>query len=204
MIVKNKYATYIGNDFASKFRVHAQKWTQPDAPAVNNVLLATALTTLVQTVTAAITQPDFPRVLSITGTKTGGGSLTGNVVINGTDIRGNTIANTIALNDNATVNGTKAFKTITNIVLPVKIGASDTVSVGLSDKLGLEMIPYYAVAITAHHGATLEGTLPTITLGSATDISLDIVDFNSACGADHDQLVVYYTADQPSRNSRTS
>ena len=194
MIVKNKYATYVANEFASKFRVHAQRWLAPDAPAVDNVLASTLLTTAVQTVTTGITQPDFPRILCVDG---GDGNVTGNVVITGTDIRGNVISNTIALSGTNTVNGTKAFKTVTSIRLPVyAVAGTETVSVGVSDKLGLEMIPYIAVAISAHHGATLEGTLPTITLGATIDLC--VADFNSACAADHDQHVVYYTADQPS------
>jgi len=201
MIVKNKYATYVANDFAGKFRVHAQRWLAPDAASANNVLAATVLTTAVQTITTGITNPDFPRTLTITGAMAGG-SLTGNVVITGTDIRGNLISNTIALNNNGTVEGTKAFKTITSIQLPVRVTEADTVSVGIGDKLGAEMIPYIAVAISGHHGATLEGTLPTITVGATIDLCL--VDFNSACGADHDQHVVFYTIDQPGRSARTS
>jgi len=77
----------------------------------------------------ALTQPAFPRIVSITGTKAGG-TLTGNVVVNGTDGNDIVIADTIALNDNATVNGTKGFKTITDIVFPVRVTALDVVKVG--------------------------------------------------------------------------
>lgn len=201
MINKNKYMTYIGYGFASGCQAWAQKWTQPDAPAAATVLAATVLTTAVQTISTAITNPDFARVLSITGAMAGG-SLTGNVVITGTDIRGDTISNTIALNNNGTVAGTKAFRTISSIQLPVKVTTNDTVSVGITDLLGLEMIPAYAVAISGHHNGTLEGTLPTITAGATIDLCS--ADFNSACAADHDQAVVFYTADRPSKLSRTS
>lgn len=203
MIIKNKWATYVNYGSLGLFGVWAQKWTAPDAPSATAVHAAVTLTTAVQTVTTSITNPDFSRVISITGAMAGG-SLTGNVVITGTDIRGNAITNTIALSNNSTVDGTKAFKTITSIQLPVKVTTNDTVSIGISDKLGLEVIPAYAIAISAHHNSVLEGTLPTITLGSATDISLDIVDFNSACNADHDQVVVYYTAERPKRLCRTT
>ena len=203
MIIKNKYATYLGYGYAGLFGVWAQRWLAPDAASATAVHAAVTLGNAVTTtVTTSITDPDFPRVLSITGAMTGG-SLTGNVVITGTDIRGNSITDTIALNNNGTVDGIKAFKTVTSILFPARVTSGDTVSIGISDKLGLEMIPYIAVAISAHHGATLEGTLPTIT-GHATDISQCLADFNSACGADHDQHVVFYTADRPNKMSRTS
>lgn len=202
MLIKNKYAHYVGYGFSSGLQIWGQKWTEPDAAAAAVVLAATTLTTAVQTITSGITNPDFSRVLSITGAMAGG-SLTGNVVITGTDIRGNAISDTIALNGNSTVDGIKAFKTVSSVQLPVRVSAGDTVSVGISDKLGLEMIPAYAVAISAHHNGALEGTLPTITR-HATDIAQNIIDFNSACGADHDQAVVFYTAERPTRLCRTS
>ena len=200
MIIKNKYATFVGHDFAGKFRVHAQKWTAPDAPGVADVLAATTLSDgATLTVTTFVAQPDFPRVLSITGNQT----QDGNVAITGTDIRGNTITDTITLNDTSTVDGIKAFKTVTSILFPARTEAGDTVSVGFSDKLGLEYIPAYAVTVSAHHNGTLETTLPTVTT-HATDISQNIIDFNSACAGDHDQVAIYYTADTTSRLSRTS
>jgi len=201
MIIKNKYATFVGYGFAGYFGVWAQRWLAPDAASATAVhaavTLADGATTLVNTL---ITNPDFARVLSITGAMAGG-SLTGNVVITGVNIRGEVITDTIALNDNATVNGLKAFRAITSILLPARVTVGDTVSIGISDKLGLEMIPKLAVAISAHHGATLEGTLPTITVGAT--IELCLADFNSACGADHDQTVVFYTADRPKKLVRT-
>jgi hypothetical protein len=201
MIIKNKYATYVGYGFAGYFGVWAQRWYRPDAASDTAVHAAVTLGNgVTTTVNTNITNPDFARALTIKGAMSGG-SLTGNVVITGTDIRGNAISNTIALNDNATVIGTKAFKTISSILLPARVTAGDTVSIGISDKLGLEMIPKLAVAISAHHDATLEGTLPTITVGASIDLCL--ADFNSACGADHDQTVVFYTADRPNKMSRT-
>ena len=200
MLIKNKWALYAGYGFAGYHGVWAQRWYQPDAAAAATVLAATLLTTAVQSVTTSITNPDFPRLLSVTG---GDGNVTGNVVIVGTDIRGNAITDTIALNGASTVDGVSAFKTVTSISLPVYASAdTETVSVGISDKLGLEMIPKLAVAISAHHDATLEATLPTITVGATVDLC--VADFNSACGADHDQSVVFYTMDRPTRMARTA
>jgi len=203
MIIKNKYATFIGNGFASKFGVWAQKWTQPDAAAVAAVHAAVTLTTAVQTISTSITNPDFPRTVVCKTTKAGG-SMAGKIVtVYGTDIRGKAISEAITCGDDTAAESTKAFKTVTSFVLPTRITSGDTISIGIGDKLGLEMIPAYAVAISGHHNGVLEGTLPTITR-SATDIALNLCDFNSACGADHDQAVVFYTEDRPNKLSRTS
>ena len=200
MLIKNKWAHFVGYGFSSGLQVWGQKWTLPDAPAAATVLAATVLTTAVQTVSTGITNPDFPRVLSVTGND---GNVTGNVVITGTDIRGNAITNTIALSGTGTVVGTKAFKTISSVQLPVyDVAGTETVSVGISDKLGLEMIPAYAVAISAHHNGTLEGTLPTVTVGATIDLCL--ADFNNDCAADHDQAIVFYTAEKPTKLCRTA
>jgi hypothetical protein len=202
MIIKNKWATYVGYGFAGLFGVWAQKWTEPDAPSAAAIHAAVTLGNgVTTTVSTLITNPDFPRVISITGAMAGG-SLTGNVVITGTNIRGKVITDTIALNNNATVDGVKAFKTVTSILLPARVTSGDTVSIGISDKLGLEVIPAYAVAVTAHHNGVLEGTLPTITRDD-DEICKNVVDFNSACGADHDQVIVFYTAEKPNKLSRT-
>ena len=200
MIIKNKYATIVANAIATGTAAWAQKWTQPDAPSATATHAAVTLTAVAQTVTTAITQPDFPRIVTVKGNA---GGIAGNVVVSGTDIRGNAISDTIALNAGSEVLGIKAFASVDSILLPAKTNVSgDTVSIGIGDKLGLEMIPDYAIAISAHHNATLEGTLPTITR-HATDIAQNIVDFNSACNADHDQAVVYYTSEKPQRIKRT-
>jgi len=87
-----------------------------------------------QNITTHISNPDFPRPLSITGTKAGA-SLTGNVVIYGTDAFTNPIEETIALNDNATVSGTKLFRTVTKITVPKRVSVGDTVKIGTVEKL---------------------------------------------------------------------
>jgi hypothetical protein len=96
---------------------------------------AIAMTDATQTITTSITQPDFPRILTIKGNASG---ITGNVVLTGTDFNGAALTETIALNGATEVLGTKAFKTLTSIALPVEVHAgTDTVSIGRGDKIGL-------------------------------------------------------------------
>jgi len=203
MIIKNKWANFVGYGFTEKFRPWAQKWTQPDAASNTAVLAAVTLTTEAQTITTGITNPDFPRLLVAKTTKAGGSMAGKLVTITGTDIRGNAISDTITCGDDTAAPSVKAFSTVASVVLPTRVTSGDTISIGTADALGLEVIPAYAVAISAHHNATLEGTLPSITR-HATDISQNVADFNSACGADHDQAIVFYTAERPRKLVRTS
>jgi hypothetical protein len=114
------------------------------APVVGDNVRTLAATLLVQTVTktvtTGITNPDVPRNLTIKG---GDANVTGNVVINGTDVLGAVLTETIALSGTSAVVGTKAFKTVTSIVLPPYAAAgTETVSVGVGVKLGLPVRIY--------------------------------------------------------------
>jgi hypothetical protein len=82
------------------------------------VLAATALTGIAQTITSGITSPVYPKNISITGNLSG---ITGNVVIHGTNFKDEAISETVALNGTASVLGNSAFKTVTSVVLPVKV-----------------------------------------------------------------------------------
>lgn len=86
-------------------------------------------------VTTSITNPDVPRVARIKGNASG---ITGNVVIEGTDIFGQAVTDTIAAADATAVDGVVAFKTITKITVPQRTQGGDTISVGFGAALGLE------------------------------------------------------------------
>jgi hypothetical protein len=107
-------------------------------PAIGTATATHAAVTLgaaEQTVTTSITNPDFPRIVTIKGNASG---IAGDVVITGTDFNGAALTETIALNAATEVLGTKAFKTVTSILLPAKTnGSGDTVSIGRGDKIGL-------------------------------------------------------------------
>lgn len=86
-------------------------------------------------VTTAITNPDVPRTVRIKGNATG---IAGDVVIEGTDMLGNAISDTIVAADDSAVDGVKAFKTITKITVPARTQSGDKISVGLGPNLGLD------------------------------------------------------------------
>ena len=139
-----------------------------EAASATKVHAAITLTAAVQTITTAITNPDVFRTLSVTGNQAG---VAGNVVITGRDWKGYTIQETIIASGTATVDGNKPFRNVDKIVVPVLVGAGDTISVGVGDKLGF-MRPLYDAAsgsfkqlerkATAATEYSVEGTAPTV------------------------------------------
>jgi len=135
------------------------------APSATAILAATALTDAVQTIIANITNPAIPRNVSITGNAAG---ITGNVTVKGTNYVDAAISEVIALNGTATVPGNKAFKTITEIDLPVETHVgTDTVSVGIGSKLGLPYLLTHNTVLFAFLDNAKEGTAPTVTVDAA-------------------------------------
>ena len=189
MIVKNKYATYIGHKFLGKFHVVVQKWTAPDAPSVDGILASTALTTAVQTITSGITNPDFPRVLQIDSD----GAATGNVVISGKNIRGESVTDTIALNGTNAVDGVVAFKSVTSIQLPVK-AASESVFVGWLDKLGLQEIPY-STSVLSEVTTNANDTGGAILTRDSDEIEKCLFDPTTECDATASKMISYLSED---------
>jgi hypothetical protein len=193
MIIKNKYASIVVHKVISKAYPVVQVWTAPDAPSANGILASTLLTTAVQVVTAGITNPDFPRILAVDSD----GAATGNVVIIGTNIRGEAITDTIALNGTNAVSGVKAFKTITSVQLPVK-AAAESVWVGWTDKLGLQSIPISTSVLseTSANGADTGGAVLT---RDSDEIEKCLYDPTTECNATSDKAVAYISAEQPTR-----
>lgn len=132
---------------------------KPKAAGAATVLAATAQDEEDPTVViTGIAQPDVPRTLTIKGNQA---SQAGNVVIVGTDAAGQPITDTIALNATTEVEGALAFRTVTEITLPVLTTAGDKVSVGWGKKLGLPHIVYNAACLLVKlfNGAADTGTL---------------------------------------------
>lgn len=141
-----------------------------------SALAATALTAEAQDVTEGITSPDVPRSLRIKGNAAG---VAGNVVVTGTNYADEAITETIALDGSTAVEGTKAFKTITQVALPIETHAgTDTVSVGLGNKLGLPYQLAHNTVVATFRGGAREGTAPTVAV--STSIESNTVLLNSA------------------------
>jgi len=131
----------------------------PDAASATYVHVAIALTAAEQDVATAITNPDVPRTVTVKGNASG---ITGDVVITGTNVDGDVITDTIALNGATEVEGIKAFAEVTNIHLPAETHAgTDTVSVGAGNHFGLPEIVYNAamLLVKLFNGSADTGTL---------------------------------------------
>jgi len=138
------------------FLAHYQ--ASPAAVSTTAVHAAVALGTATQVVTTGITNPDVPRTLTITGNQSG---IAGTVTLAGTDAAGGTISDALVLSGTATVEGVRAFRTVSSITLPAKTNSGDEVSVGWGKKLGLPHKVYNAscVLVKLFDGSTDAGTL---------------------------------------------
>lgn len=128
----------------------------------------TCPTTGTTLVTTGITNPDVPRLLSVTGNQA---TVTGNVVIVGTDMNGASITDTIASSGTSTVAGAKAFATVTSITIPTRGAASDTIAIGSYATVGLPVILNQAGNVLAK---TFDGSADagTVTAGAAVSGNL--------------------------------
>ncbi|MBA7553191.1 hypothetical protein ES705_45778 [subsurface metagenome] len=88
-----------------------------------------------QDITEDITNPDYARNISILTTNVATPS--GDVKIVGI-VRGKNDEEEITIIAGSTAYGNKPFDTISKIVIPAGVSASDTVTVGFSDKIGLD------------------------------------------------------------------
>jgi hypothetical protein len=95
-------------------------------------------------VTDEITNPDVPRVLAVKGNAAG---ITGDVVIEGTNILDEEVTDTIALSGTSSVNGVVAFKTVTGITFPARNAEADTVTVGTNKLIGIPHIVLNAACL---------------------------------------------------------
>jgi hypothetical protein len=147
-----------------------------------------------QTITTAITNPDVPRNITATAGGTAADVAAIQVTINGTNAEGVAITEDLpafTVNTTGTVVGSKAFKTVTSIVIPAHDGTAATTAIGTGAKIGIgERLSRNSIR-AAYLDGTLEGTPPTIatsssaiesntaTLNSALDGSEVILDYNS-------------------------
>lgn len=160
--------------FIASFKVLAANAVAQD---LVSVLAATALTAATQEITVGITNPLAPRNFRVKGNAVG---VAGNVVITGTNYLGQEITETFALSGADTIEGSKAFKTVTKIDLPVEANVgTDTVSAGVGNKLGLPYRLSLNTVLAAYRAGAKEGTAPTVAINNA-DIESNTVLLNSA------------------------
>jgi hypothetical protein len=165
--------------FIAHFQVPA---ASADAPNTTGIHAAITDNGTQQTITTAITNPDVPRNVTATAGGTAGDIKPIQVVIHGTNYAGEVISETLPAfteNTGGSVTGSKAFKTITSIVVPAHDGNGATTAIGWGDKYGLPYKRAHIPCIAAYLNNVLEGTAATIT-ASATALESNTIDLNSA------------------------
>ncbi len=110
-----------------------------------------------------------------------GADTMGTVLVTGTDLADAALTETITPVSGATVQGTKAFKTVTSVTGAgwVTNGGEDTIEVGFGDLIGLPDKLTHNTVVFAVFNNVKEATAPTVTV-SSTVLSLNTVDLNSA------------------------
>jgi hypothetical protein len=147
------------------------------AGSTTAVLAATNASSSVDTtITSGITNPDVPRVLSVTVGGTAASVQSSSIVVTGTNTEGKTITESFitTIATTGTINGTKAFKSVTSILVPKQVGSGVTIAVGTLNILGINhrlfknntTVKVYS-ATTAYGVLTLQGA-PTITVSGTT------------------------------------
>lgn len=163
-------------------RIRSVSLGSPAAPGTTAVLAAVTDNGAEQTVTAGITSPDVPRAVTATAGGTAADIKAIQVTVNGTNADGATITEDLpafTVNTAGTVTGSKAFATVTSVVIPAHDGTAATTAVGTADKLGLGYHLSRNTVINAFFGGVLEGTAPTVAT-SASALESNTVDLNSA------------------------
>lgn len=158
--------------------------------SLGSPLLGTATRVLAATSTAAgstiqaaslAAQPDVARNITATVGGTAGNVTAVSVVINGTDNSGHAISETLPAFTAAStgiVTGSKAFASITSVVLPT-VGASTTVSIGTSSKLGIPRRLSRDTIMDAYLNGVRESTRPTVAF-DIVNLCNNTVTLNSA------------------------
>lgn len=134
---------------------------QACAADADGLLDGTALTAEVQTVTEFKNDMPYARNVTVVASDATGENV--KVVVYGTNIANVAISEELTLTGATPVVGTKAFKTVTKIVLPIATG-SETVDVGWGSKIGLPYILDVKPLCFALQAGTLETTAPTLAI----------------------------------------
>lgn len=112
--IKTNARTTVDKAFIAHLALTAAEAAATNAAAI---LALTNQGAVATTVTAGFTQPPVARNLAIAGNVSG---ITGNVVVTGTNELGEEITETLAANGTSVVPGAKAFRSVTQVVLPIQ------------------------------------------------------------------------------------
>ena len=216
---KKPYSKVVAGEIQStRGYIRRQVWTNPilaDADRLKNDQASS--NTVVTTITTFLAQPDFPRNITITPGGTTGSVPAANVVVTGTNIRGEVISENILLTENGSslVSGAKAFKTVTSIVLPIQDGAGATYDIGVGDVLGLDRKMSEAAVVDVFAAGVRETTAVTVTFSatvttavtvtfSATAVESNTINPDTALDGAVDFAAYFISTEKTSSSATTS
>lgn len=166
-----------------------QFWNAPVATNTTYVHAAVTDTGVAVEVTTGITNPDVPRALSATAGGTAGDIKAIQVTVHGTNIEDNEISESLpafTVDTAGTVQGSVAFKTVTQIDIPAHDGTGATTAVGVNDKFGFDRILARGnTVILGTVDRVYETTRPTV-VTDVDEIEKNTIDFNTAANASRD------------------
>lgn len=170
-----------------------QFWQDPAAADTDGVI-ALAATAAAQDVTTGLTNPDVARNLTATvAASTAAHIKAVQVTVYGTDYNDNEISEDLPAftEDTAgSVAGSKAFKTVTRVVVPAMDGATAQVSIGWGNKLGFKkpLVANTVILMTAD--GVKETTAPTVAFDKAV-LANNTIAPNTALNGARDFMVLW-------------
>lgn len=172
-------------------KLGAFSWSATEAVAVDDdgILEATATKTTEQTITELDGQPPCARLLTVKSTGTAGDIAAKDIVIYGTDINDQVISEAITPTADTAINATttRAFKTVSKIVIGAMDGTGANIKVGWADKYGLPFIMDKEVLVySLENGAV--ATAATITTN--TELAKNVVAFHTSSNGKSREIVV--------------
>ena len=163
----------------------------PVVADVNRIVTSTAMIVGAYTVAAGTPAGGVALNVTVTNTTNGAFDTPGTIDIVGTDIDDQVLTESIIPATDATVQGTRAFKTVVSAtgVGWVTDGTDDDIEVGFGELIGLPDLCVNNTVLFAVFNAVREATAPTVTF-STTVLALNTADLNSAC--DGSAVQIYY------------
>jgi hypothetical protein len=169
----------VDRGFIAHFQVEASKATVASTTGIHAAVQDTGVEV---EVTTAITNPSVPRNITATAGGTAIDIKAVQVTIEGTNYADEVITETLpafTVNTAGSVEGSKAFKTVTKITIPAHDGTGATTAIGFGEKLGLPFKLTHNTVLNAFLNNVKEGTAPTVAV-SSTAIESNTMDLNSA------------------------
>lgn len=140
----------------------------------DGLLDGTALTEAAQTITEFLNDMPYARNVQV---KADAAAAT-KVTVYGTNLADDEISEELTLNGTNAVLGTKAFKIVTSVVLPIATG-SEAIDLGWGDKIGLPFMMSAKPLAFAQDDGAIETTAPTLVV-DADELEKNTIDLNSA------------------------